>query len=153
MVRWSSPPCGYGRRNIERIYRHTRSSPPRWKQAVAPIPGVTQARSENGRGWRAGGRGEGIERTSPTCVRMALTAVVGDGWLPVAATQSTVDAADKKVEKFTALVVPLSEPRTVVVGIAGVSPLTSPQFRLVNASVGKVFGHCTQVGSGCGGVG
>jgi len=48
-----------------------------------------------------GGRGEGTKRTSPISVRIPLTAVVGDGWLPVAVTRRTVDAADKKVEKFT----------------------------------------------------
>ena len=41
-------------------------------------------------------------RTSPISVRRALAAVVGDdGWLPVVVTRSTVDPADKKVEKFT----------------------------------------------------
>jgi len=39
--------------------------------------------------------------TSPISVRSALAAVVGDGWLPVVATRSTVDPADKKVERLT----------------------------------------------------
>lgn len=102
----------------------------------------------------------GRGHTSPISVRSAL-AVVGDGWLPVVVTRRTVDPADKKVEKFTARLgdapsTSSPEPRTVAIGIAGVSP-PKILFHLVRAagvvSLGRLFGHRARVGGGCGNVG
>jgi hypothetical protein len=75
---------------------------------------------------------------------------VCEGWLPVAVTRTTVDAADKKVEKFPrggALSAPLS--RAVVVGIA---TLERPWFRSEVAGVvglDRFVGHLVRGGGRC----
>lgn len=67
---------------------------------------------------------------------------------------------DKKLEIFTMPstgVPPAPFPWAVVgVGIAGVSPPAAPKFRPETAEVvssGKLLGHRTRVGGGCGNVG